>query len=49
MVVVPHEAIGVTNPVASMDDFIKGIDKLLPICILVEDGHLPDATAYDMV
>jgi len=40
MIMIGHEAVGVTNPVISFIDVLEGIQKVFSVSIVFEDGLL---------
>lgn len=38
MVVVGHEAVGVAQPVITLVDVLKGIEEVLAVLVVLEDG-----------
>ena len=40
MIVVGHEAVGVADPIVSLIDVLKGVQKILSVMVIFEDGFL---------
>ena len=49
VVMVGHEAIGVTDPIIPFDDVLKSIQKNFPVMIIFKDRFLLIPTGSDMV
>ncbi len=49
MVMVVHQAVGVTNPVVALVDVLKGLEKVDPVLVALEDGLSFIAARSDMV
>ena len=49
MIMGPHEAKSVASPIVSFNDSIHELDEFFPVLFIMEDRHLSDTTAYDMI
>ena len=49
MVVVGHEAVGVAQPVITLVDVLKGVEEILAVLIVFEDGLLFVAARGNMI
>src|SRR5574337_1098121 len=49
MVVVGHEAVGVAQPVITLVDVLKGVEEVLAVLIVFEDGLLFVAARGNMI
>ena len=49
MIVVVHQAIGMTNPVVPLNDFPKNIEERSSVTIILENRHAGIAPRGDMV
>jgi hypothetical protein len=49
MIVVVHEAVGVTDPIVAFVDVLEGIEKIGPVLVALEDGFLFITAGCDMV
>jgi hypothetical protein len=49
MVVVGHEAVGVTDPVISFVDVLESVEEIQAILFVLEDGFLLVAPGGDMI
>jgi len=49
MVVVGHEAVGVAQPVITLVDVLKGVEEILAVLVVFEDGLLFVAARGDMI
>jgi len=49
VVVRAHEAKCMACPVVFFDDSLHEMNELFPVLVVMENGHLSDASAYDMI
>ena len=49
MVVVGHEAVGVAQPVITLVDVLKGVEEVLAVLVVFEDGLLFVAAGGNMI
>jgi len=49
MIVVGHEAVGVAQPIITLVDVLKGIEEILAVLVVFEDGLLFVATGGNMI
>jgi hypothetical protein len=49
MVVVGHEAVGVAQPVITLVNVLKGVEEILAVLVVSEDGLLFVAAGCDMI
>ena len=49
MIMIGHEAVSVANPVVSLIDVLEGVQKVLAVGIVLEDGFLFVAARCHMI
>jgi hypothetical protein len=49
MIMIVHEAVSVTEPVAALVDVLEGIEKIDTVLVALEDGFLFITSGGDMV
>jgi hypothetical protein len=49
MIVVGHEAVGVADPIVAFVDVLEGVQKVLSIDVILENGFLLVSTGGDMI
>jgi len=49
MIVVGHEAVGVAQPIITLVDVLKGIEEILAVLVIFEDGLLFVTTGGNVI